>query len=117
MKMEKIKLITLEQLMEMDVNGQKFKLVEVLGEDSFKKGHIPGAINIPVPKDITVKELTEVSKVKGVKKTDTIVTYCASYPCHASTRAATLFLKAGFKKTLDFKASKKGWVDAGFELE
>lgn len=115
--MEKIKLITLEQLMEMEVNGQKFKLVEVLGKDSFKKGHIPGAINVPAPMDITASQFAKAAKEKGIKKTDIVITYCASYPCHASTRAAKLFLKAGFKKTLDFKASKKGWIDAGFELE
>ena len=86
--MTKLKLITLEKLMEMKENDEKFKLVDVLGEDSFKQGHIPGAINIPVPKDMSSTQLLEAAKKKGIKKTDTIVTYCASYPCHASTRAA-----------------------------
>ncbi len=108
--MVKIRFITIEKLMEMMVNHEKFKLVEVLHEDNFKEGHIPGAINLPIG------GLAELAK-KHLKKTDTIVVYCASYACHASTKAAEILLKMGYKKTFDFKASKKGWVDAGLELE
>ena len=108
--MPKIKLITIEQLMEMDVNREKFKLVEVLSEESYKQGHIPGAINIPLDK------LSGLAK-KRLKKTDTIVVYCANYGCHASTKAAQQLLSMEYKKTVDFKAGKQGWVDAGFELE
>ena len=108
--MAKIKFISLDRLLEMQTNSEKFVLIEVLSEDSYKKGHIPGAINIPVD------ELREEASEK-LKKTDTIVVYCASYTCHASTNAAKMLLDMGFKKVLDFKGSKKTWVDSGFELE
>ena len=108
--MAKIKFITIEQLLEMMTNNQKFKLVEVLDEENFKSGHIPGAINLPIDK---LKNLAP----KHLKKTDTIVVYCASYACHASTGAAEILLKMGYNKTLDFKGSKKLWVDSGLELE
>ena len=54
---------------------------------------------------------------KQLKKTDTIVVYCTSYGCHASTNTAKLLMKMGHKKTLDFKGGKKMWIDAGLELE
>ena len=108
--MGKIKFLALDGLLEMQTNNEKFVLIEVLGEESYRKGHIPGAINIPVD------ELRE-EATKKLKKTDTIVVYCASYTCHASTNAAKMLLDMGFKKVLDFKGSKKTWVDAGFELE
>ena len=54
---------------------------------------------------------------KKLKKADTIIVYCASYTCPASTNAAKILLKMGYKNVLDFKGSKKTWVDAGFELE
>lgn len=94
----------------MQTNNEKFVLVEVLSEDSYKKGHIPGAINIPVDK------LAEEAPNK-LNKADTIVVYCASYSCRASTNAAIMLMKMGYNKVLDFKGSKKAWVDAGLELE
>ena len=108
--MKKIKFMSIEQLLEMIENNEKFKLVEVLGEDSFKQGHIPGAVNIPVD------QLGKSAKNK-LKKTDRIVVYCAGYTCHASTNAAKILLNMGYKNVFDFKGSKKAWVDAGFELE
>ena len=108
--MKRIKFIAIEQLLEMMENKDKFKLVEVLGEDSYKDGHISNAINIPVDK-------LEKEAGKKLKKTGTIVVYCASYHCPASTNAAKILLKMGYSKTFDFKGSKKAWVDAGLELE
>ncbi|MBI2649920.1 rhodanese-like domain-containing protein [Candidatus Woesearchaeota archaeon] len=108
--MARIKFISIEQLLEMMENKDKFKLVEVLREEKYKEGHIPGAINIPVD------ELSEAAK-EQLKKTDTIVVYCASYHCNASTNAAKMLLEMGYRNVLDFKGSKKAWVDAGLELE
>ena len=108
--MKRIRFIAIDQLLEMMENNDKFKLVEVLGEESYKDNHIPGAINIPVDK-------LEKDAGKKLKKTDTIVVYCANYHCPASTNAAKMLLKMGYSKTLDFKGSKKAWVDAGLELE
>ena len=108
--MKRIKFIPIEQLLEMMENKDDFKLVEVLREDSYKEGHIPNAINIPVDK-------LGKDAAKKLKKTDTIVVYCANYHCPASTNAAKMLLKMGYSKTFDFKGSKKAWVDAGLELE
>jgi len=107
---KRIRLITLEDLLEMKVNHDAFKLVEVLSSEQYREGHIPGAINLPE---------AEIPKKHDdvLKKGDTIVVYCNSYRCQASTRAAGALLELGYKNTLDFKASKKGWVDAGLELE
>ena len=108
--MAKIKFIPIESLLEMQENNEEFKLVEVLREDSYKEGHIPGAINIPV-------DMLQGLASKHLNKNDTIVVYCANYGCHASINAAKALLDFGYKKVLDFKAGKKGWVDAGLELE
>lgn len=108
--MAKIRLITIEELLEMIENKENFKLVEVLREDSYNEGHIPGAINIPA-------DMLRGLASKQLDKNDTIVVYCASYGCHASINAARALLDMGYKKVLDFKAGKKGWVNAGLELE
>lgn len=105
-----IKFISLEELLEKTANKESFKLVEVLPEDSFKQGHIPGAVNLP---------LEQLSARAGInlKKSDTIIVYCGGYACQASTKAAEALLNMGYKKTLDFKGGKKTWVGAGLELE
>jgi len=36
---------------------------------------------------------------------------------HASTRADKKLLEMGYEKTLDFKAGKRGWSNAGLKLE
>lgn len=108
--MEKLTFITLEKLLEMKANDEKFKLVEVLSEESYNEGHIPGAINIPFGELESLKD-------KYLKKTDTIVVYCTNYACHGSTRAARKLLDLGYKKTVDFKAGKRGWKHFGLELE
>jgi len=110
--MKSVKIISIEDFLEMLTNGEDFKLIEVLSDDHFKNGHIPGAIHIPL-NDLTEKNLTK----NNIRKDDTIVVYCTSYSCPASTRAAKRLLEMGYKKTLDFKAGKKGWDSAGFELE
>lgn len=115
--MKNLKLITLEKLIEMRENQEDFYLVEVLGADDFQEGHIPGAINIPSPKGMSTEEMDKATAEKGIKKDDCLVVYCASYTCKASTRAARLLIGAGYTDVLDFKASKRGWKQAGFKLE
>ena len=108
--MGKIIFITIEKLLEMQANDEKFKLVEVLPEKNFKDGHIPGAINIPLGMFGSLVD-------KYLEKEDTIVVYCASYSCQASTMAAQKLLEMGFEHTVDFKAGKRWWVHSGFGLE
>jgi rhodanese-related sulfurtransferase len=115
--MSKLKLITIEKLIEMRENKENFYLVEVLGEDDYGEGHIPGAISVPSPKGMSAEEMDKNTAAKGISKDDYIVVYCASYTCPASTRAARRLLEAGYSNVLDFKASKRGWREAGFKLE
>ncbi|MCL5969926.1 MAG: rhodanese-like domain-containing protein [Patescibacteria group bacterium] len=107
--MLRIRFISLDQLLEMMVNRDPFKLVEVLSEENYQEGHIPGAINLPLG------DLEKVAS-KHLKKEETIVVYCASYACHASTKATEILQKMGYKMVYDFKGSKKLWVDSGLEL-
>lgn len=105
----RVKFICLEKLLEMKANDEKIKIVEVLSDENYKKGHIPGAINMPLDK-------IEGSGSNQLKKNDKIIVYCASYECMGSTQAAKKLLNMGYKNTLDFKAGKKGWIDAGLGL-
>jgi len=107
--MTKFKFIPIETLLEMSENNEDFKLIEVLPEEGFKKGHIPGAINMPLDK---LKTLAK----EHLPKDNLIVVYCASYSCQASSKGARMLMEMGYENVLDFKAGKKGWVAAGLEL-
>lgn len=106
----KVKFTTIENLFEMKANNEKFKLVEVLPEEEFEKGHMPEAINLPLDKLQTLAK-------SRLKKNNKIVVYCGSYACQASIKAARTLLRMDYKKTLDYKAGKKGWLHTGLELE
>jgi len=108
--MKKLTFITIERLLEMNANEEKFTLVDVLSEESYKEGHIPGAINIPFG---NLESLAE----RYLDRKDTIVVYCGSYSCQASTKATRKLLEMGYENTLDFKAGKRGWQHAGLGLE
>jgi rhodanese-related sulfurtransferase len=65
--------ITRDELKKKIDRREKFALVETLAPDSFKKGHLPGAVNLPPDR---VKELA--AKVLPDKNAD-IVVYCGSH--------------------------------------
>jgi rhodanese-related sulfurtransferase len=103
-------MIPIEIVLEMQANHDEVVIIDVLDEDEFGKGHLPGAVNLPLK--TVANEASE-----RFAKDDTIVVYCGSYTCKASTLAAEKLVSLGFSDVLDYKAGKKGWTDAGFELE
>jgi rhodanese-related sulfurtransferase len=110
--MSEAKQLTVEKLLEIRANNNGVKVIEVLSEDHFKNGHIPGAINIPLD------ELNEETLIENkITKEDTIVVYCNNESCLKSTDAAKKLLEMGYENVFDFKAGKKGWENAGFELD
>ena len=106
----KLRLITIEELLEMKANAVPFTLVDTLPSETYKKGHIPGAVN--TPSDTIAQEADD-----KLDKNDTLVTYCAGYTCEASTVAARKLLDLGYERVLDFKGGKQAWQGGGFELE
>ncbi len=108
--MSRLKFITLEELLEMFENKVDFKLVDVLANAEYEKGHIPEAINVPLDE-------LEKSAKQRLSKNETLVVYCASYTGNASTKAAGGLLNLGYEHVFDFKGGKHWWQHAGLELE
>lgn len=83
-----------------------YTLIEVLGEEEYEEGHLPGAINIP---------LADIGKeVKDELDTEReIIVYCADEGCGASPAAAEKLDKLGFTNVYDYEGGKKDWVEAG----
>ncbi|MFA5199422.1 MAG: rhodanese-like domain-containing protein [Candidatus Omnitrophota bacterium] len=102
--------ITRDELISMRKSGQRFILVDVLEKSSFEREHIPGAISIP---------LSELETKAGslLNKNDTVVVYCASFDCAASTKAAEKLQAMGFSRVLDYKGGLKDYEEGGEKLE
>ena len=102
--------ITRDELLKMFTSKKEFKLVDVLSSDSYEKEHIEGALSMPL-------EEMETKASQLLKKDDTIVVYCASFDCKASTMAAEKLMAMGFKDVLDYKGGLKDWKEANLALE
>jgi rhodanese-related sulfurtransferase len=102
--------ITLDDLLKLMSSGKKYKLVDVLDAEHYAKIHIKGAISIPLA------ELREKAETL-LKKDETIVTYCASFSCPASTTAAKILMSLGYKNVIDYKGGIKEYADAKLPLE
>ena len=89
-------------------NRKDFVLLDVRGEELYKKGHIEGAVSLPHAR-INAETLEDYPA-------DTLfVVYCAGPHCNATEKAAIRLAKLGraVKKMI---GGVTGWLDEGFKL-
>lgn len=110
-----VKEITREELIKLQNSGKPFKLIDVLEKDSFAMRHIPGAISMPI-----LELRTEINKLMAnnlLSKDEVIVTYCGSFSCPLSTKAAKILMSEGFTQVFDYKGGIQDYKEGGFPLE
>ena len=110
---EKFKTIDASELKKKIDSGDDFVLVDVLGEEQYKKRHLPKAINIP----ITIENFEAVVKEKLPDKNKPVIVYCSSKTCLASPGAAKKLVEMGYKDVTDFDGGIKEWEEAGYAFE
>ncbi|MFP4028383.1 MAG: rhodanese-like domain-containing protein [Candidatus Brocadiia bacterium] len=101
-----------EELRERINDNGPLAIVDVLHEDAYEAGHLPGAINVPLDDDFNENIQTIVPQ-----KDRTVVVYCANRKCPASPKAAMKMEKLGYTDVIDFEAGKAGWKKQGYEFE
>lgn len=87
-------------------------LIDVLGSESYRTRHIPGAHNIPADDadfDHKVQELVP-------EKDTNVIVYCADQDCDASQKAARRLMELGYIHVYEFEEGIKGWRQAGLEM-
>src|SRR5688500_18106224 len=87
-----------------DLQQSGTQLVEVLPEDSYRREHLPGAINIPMP------DLTEEHAKRQLDPDRPVLVYCFDTQCDLSSRAAALLETYGFDEVYDYIGSKAAWL-------
>lgn len=86
-----------------------FVLLDVRGEQAYRKGHIAGSINLPY------RQINE-QKLQQYPQDTLFVVYCAGPHCNATEKAAIKLatLNRPVKKMI---GGVTGWIDEGFTLE
>lgn len=85
-------------------------LLDANGSDSYKEGHIPGAIDFDATK-------AKLAKVLPKDKNALIVAYCGGPQCQAYQSAAKAAEKLGYKNVKHLAAGISGWHQAGEKME
>ena len=85
-------------------------IIDVNGDDSFKAGHVPGALNFAAIKDNLALSLPK-------KKDALIVAYCGNPKCGAYLKAAKAAEKLGYTNIKHMSAGISGWKAAGMKTE
>lgn len=101
--------ITIDEL-KSAMASKSVTLLDANGTDSYKEGHIPGAVNFESAK-------AHLAKVLPKDKNTLVVAYCAGPQCQAYQSAAKAAEKLGYKNIKHLKAGISGWHDAGEKME
>lgn len=101
--------ITINQL-KTAIANKSVTLLDANGSDSYKEGHIPGAIDFSATKE-------KLAKVLPKDKHALVVAYCAGPQCGAYQTAAKAAEKLGYTNVKHLAAGISGWHDAGEKME
>jgi rhodanese-related sulfurtransferase len=104
--MQIFRTITRERLS--NLNARVF---EVLSEQHWAAGHIPGAKAMPLDR------IAEVARTEAPDKDADVVVYCASETCKNSEIAAEKLVTLGYRSVFVYRGGKADWKAAGRELE
>jgi thiosulfate/3-mercaptopyruvate sulfurtransferase len=90
-------------------------------EASYKKIHIPGAVQFefPIPELTTMDEKTrtDFAKTLGENKDRLIVFYCGFTKCTRSHNGAMWAVKLGYRNVYRCPGGIKAWKEAGYPVE
>jgi rhodanese-related sulfurtransferase len=92
------------------IASHKVVLLDANGSDSYKEGHIPGAIDFAA-------ERNKLASVLPKDKNSLVVAYCGGPKCTAYKSAAKAAEKLGYTNVRHLAAGISGWRDSGQKVE
>jgi rhodanese-related sulfurtransferase len=92
------------------IEEKKIVLIDVNGADSYKQGHIPGAIDFSKAKDKLAEKLP-------ADKSTLVVAYCGNENCGAYARGAKAAKELGYTNVKHYKGGLAGWKAKGEQLK
>ena len=91
-------------------NAKSAVIIDANGPDSYKAGHVPGALSFAAIKDNLAASLP-------ADKNALIIAYCGSPQCGAYLRAAKAAHKLGYTNIKHMSAGISGWNEAKMPTE
>ena len=85
--------------------------VDARSAANFRRGHIPGAINVPINR--VKQELDALPTDKGTF----LITYCGSVECPNSYQLMNVLLGHGYQNVKFFPRGLRGWQALGYPLD
>ena len=92
------------------IKDKKVALIDCNGTDTYKSGHIPGAIDFAV-------DGNDLSKKLPSDKSALIVSYCGNEKCNAHKSGAVAATKLGYTNVKHYSGGIAGWKSSGGEIE
>ena len=92
------------------IASKNVTIIDANGTDSYRQGHIPGAIDFAASKE----------KLAGLLPKDKkalVVAYCGGPKCNAYQSAAKAAEKLGYTNVKHLSAGISGWQEAGEKME
>lgn len=89
---------------------KKVVLIDVNGSDSYKAGHIPGAIDFDAAKG-------ELASKLPADKNALVVAYCANEQCSAYQAGARKAKELGYTNVKHYPKGIQGWKESGEKTE
>ena len=119
--------VTTEELKKWIDGGRDMVIVDTMPyEDSYKKIHVPGAVQFlfPIP-DMNQWDINETDgksqddfiKLLGIDKDKPIVVYCGFVKCTRSHNGAAWAVKLGYKNVYRYSGGIFAWKGAKYPVE
>ena len=87
--------------------GDDVAVIDVRASEDFRKGHVPGAINLP-------EEQWDAAEVLSRDRLN--ILYCYTQTCHLASRGAQFFAQQGYP-VMEMEGGFEAWKSARFESE
>ncbi len=87
--------------------GAPIAVIDVRAAEDFRKGHIPGAVNLPHDRW---------ESCEGLRKDQLNVLYCYSQVCHLAATAAVEFAAKGYS-IMEMDGGFTAWKEHDLEIE
>ena len=119
--------VATEELKKWIDSGKEMLIVDTMPyEDSYKKQHVPGAVQFlfPIPdmkewdtRETDGKTMENYKKLLGDNKDKPVVIYCGFVKCTRSHNGAVWAVKLGYKDVFRYPGGIFAWKGADFTIE